>query len=110
MDARFRRATHPRQPGEGVAETGAPPHELNAHGRETPAEGRRVSIETPCVNICVIDAATGFCAGCGRTGAEIGAWLGMQPAQRREIMALLPARLARIVNRDARCAAPRRRG
>lgn len=77
---------------------------------DSASPGSSVSIETPCVNICVIDAATGFCAGCGRTGAEIGAWIGMQPAQRREIMALLPARLARIVSRDARCLTPRRRG
>ena len=28
---------------------------------------RRTVLETPCVNICLLDAATGLCAGCGRT-------------------------------------------
>ena len=28
-------------------------------------------IESPCVSICVMDAATGWCIGCGRTLAEI---------------------------------------
>ncbi len=62
-----------------------------------------MSIESPCIKICVIDPGTGFCTGCGRTGAEIGAWLGMQPCQRRDIMAHLPDRMARIVSRDGRC-------
>ena len=62
-----------------------------------------MSIETPCVKICVIDPGTGFCTGCGRTGGEIGAWLGLHPGQRREIMATLPQRMSTIVSRDNRC-------
>ncbi len=62
-----------------------------------------MSIESPCIKICVIDPATGFCAGCGRTGEEIGAWLGLHPGQRREIMAILPQRMSMIVSRDSRC-------
>lgn len=68
-----------------------------------------MSIETPCVKICVIDTVTGFCIGCGRTGAEIGGWLAMPPPQRRDIMATLPERLKTMTSRNARCVTPRRR-
>lgn len=68
-----------------------------------------MGIETPCVKICVIDAVTGFCIGCGRTGQEIGGWLGMSPDQRRAVMASLTERLQSITPRNARCAPARRR-
>jgi len=50
-------------------------------------------METPCVDVCVIDAPTGLCAGCGRTLAEIAAWSTLAPAERRKIMSELPARM-----------------
>jgi uncharacterized protein len=52
-------------------------------------------METPCINICHLDAVTGLCDGCGRTGAEIAAWASLTPARRREIMRELPERLMR---------------
>ena len=54
------------------------------------------NIETPCNKVCVLDAASGLCIGCGRTGAEIGSWIGMNAVERRRIMAELPARLAAL--------------
>jgi hypothetical protein len=54
------------------------------------------NIETPCNKVCVIDAACGLCIGCGRTGAEIGSWIGLTAEERRRIMAELPARLAAL--------------
>jgi predicted Fe-S protein YdhL (DUF1289 family) len=51
--------------------------------------------------VCVIDPATGWCEGCGRTGAEIAAWLGLGNEARRAIMAELPARLERLATRRA---------
>jgi uncharacterized protein len=54
------------------------------------------AIESPCVKICVLDAASGLCGGCGRTTAEITGWLAYTPAQRRAIMATLPARMKSI--------------
>ena len=54
------------------------------------------SIETPCNKVCVLDPASGLCVGCGRTGAEIGSWIGMTAEERRRIMAELPARLAAL--------------
>jgi hypothetical protein len=49
-------------------------------------------VETPCINVCVIDQASGLCEGCRRTLAEIAAWGTLGQAERRRIMAELPAR------------------
>ncbi|MCB1498493.1 MAG: DUF1289 domain-containing protein [Bauldia sp.] len=51
---------------------------------------------SPCIKVCVVDGPSGLCAGCGRTLAEIGSWLGLSDAQRRAVMAELPARLATL--------------
>lgn len=51
-------------------------------------------IETPCINICTLDARTRLCLGCGRTIDEITAWGTMDAAERRRVMAELPGRLA----------------
>jgi len=59
-------------------------------------------IESPCILICSIDLQTGYCFGCGRTGAEIAGWIGMTVQQRREIMAQLPARLATVERKPRR--------
>ncbi|MGD9866973.1 MAG: DUF1289 domain-containing protein [Hyphomicrobiales bacterium] len=52
-------------------------------------------METPCIDVCVIDEKTGLCAGCYRTMEEIARWASMTPAQRREVMAQLPSRKTR---------------
>jgi predicted Fe-S protein YdhL (DUF1289 family) len=54
------------------------------------------AVETPCVNICLLDPATGACLGCGRTLAEIASWASMSDAERRAVMAALPARMERL--------------
>ncbi|WP_267355496.1 MULTISPECIES: DUF1289 domain-containing protein [unclassified Methylobacterium] len=48
---------------------------------------------SPCTKVCVLDAATGLCCGCGRTRDEIAAWGGMSEVQRRSVMAELEARM-----------------
>lgn len=53
-----------------------------------------MTIETPCLNLCQIDPTRAICAGCGRTLDEIATWAGYPAAERRRIMAELPARLA----------------
>ena len=60
------------------------------------------ALETPCILVCSLDERTGFCVGCGRTGAEIGAWVAMTPEMRRKIMTELPARLATVERRPRR--------
>jgi predicted Fe-S protein YdhL (DUF1289 family) len=51
-------------------------------------------MESPCIKVCVIDKASGLCAGCGRTLQEIATWSRLTPAERRRIMDSLPVRLA----------------
>jgi predicted Fe-S protein YdhL (DUF1289 family) len=64
--------------------------------------------ESPCIQVCTIDAASRLCAGCGRTIDEISRWVSMSSAERRAIMDVLPARLA---NADIPAAErPRRTG
>ena len=48
---------------------------------------------SPCTKVCVLDAVTGLCRGCGRTRDEIAVWGSMGEGERRTIMAELDARL-----------------
>ena len=50
-------------------------------------------IKSPCNDVCQLDRATGWCFGCGRTGAEIASWPRITDEERDAVMALLPARL-----------------
>lgn len=50
---------------------------------------------SPCTKVCVLDAGTGLCEGCGRTRNEIALWGSLSEPQRRAIMVGLPERLAR---------------
>lgn len=50
-------------------------------------------MESPCNKTCTMDLKSGLCIGCGRTRHEIGMWSSISSAERRRIMAELPARL-----------------
>jgi uncharacterized protein len=50
------------------------------------------AIETPCIKVCIMDAASGLCAGCGRTLDEIARWGAMSAAERSAILVQLPQR------------------
>jgi uncharacterized protein len=58
---------------------------------------------SPCTKVCVLDAPSGLCVGCGRTRDEIAAWGSMPEAERRTIMAGLEARMraAHLVSVEA---------
>jgi predicted Fe-S protein YdhL (DUF1289 family) len=47
---------------------------------------------SPCISICRMDAATGWCEGCLRTLDEIGTWSLLDTAEQRAVLAALPAR------------------
>jgi predicted Fe-S protein YdhL (DUF1289 family) len=53
-------------------------------------------VESPCVDICVMDPATGWCLGCGRTIGEIAGWGESGAEARTAVMAELPARMAEL--------------
>ena len=39
-------------------------------------------VPSPCVSVCVIDPAGGYCLGCFRTLDEIAAWIELDTTQR----------------------------
>jgi uncharacterized protein len=60
------------------------------------------AVASPCVNVCRMHAATGWCEGCLRTIDEIAAWGGMDDEARRGVLAALGAR--RVLWRERRAA------
>ena len=57
---------------------------------------KRVEIESPCIQLCVIHPQARICMGCFRTGDEIAAWSRMSPEMRQEIMSTLAERARTI--------------
>jgi predicted Fe-S protein YdhL (DUF1289 family) len=51
---------------------------------------------SPCVGVCQLDTATGWCQGCGRTGDEVARWLGFNEEERLAMWGELPQRLDRL--------------
>jgi predicted Fe-S protein YdhL (DUF1289 family) len=47
---------------------------------------------SPCVGICLLDPATGYCRGCLRNVAEIAEWYEASTAEKRAILARLDKR------------------
>jgi len=64
--------------------------------------GIQMAIQSPCIKICVLDPVSGLCLGCGRTGEEIGRWIGYSETERTAIMATLQDRLANLTTRKGR--------
>jgi len=49
-------------------------------------------VPSPCVNICKMDAASGWCEGCLRTLDEIGFWSVFDDNDKRAVLAELAQR------------------
>nr|WP_061535492.1 DUF1289 domain-containing protein [Collimonas arenae] len=49
---------------------------------------------SPCINVCVMNAASGLCDGCQRTIDEIAAWGSASLEQKRRIWQLIRQRRA----------------
>lgn len=47
---------------------------------------------SPCISVCRIDEATGWCLGCKRTYDEIWQWPILPPDRQREILRRLKSR------------------
>jgi predicted Fe-S protein YdhL (DUF1289 family) len=58
------------------------------------AEPARETIESPCIQVCIVSGRTRMCVGCYRTLPEIARWGRYTHDERAEIMAALPARAA----------------
>lgn len=58
------------------------------------ARGSGADVPSPCVSVCRMDAAGGYCEGCLRSLDEIAAWSGLGAADKREIWRLIARRAA----------------
>ena len=56
------------------------------------AEQRTDNVASPCISVCVMDAAGELCLGCFRTLDEIAAWSILDADAKRTVLAQLPAR------------------
>jgi uncharacterized protein len=50
--------------------------------------------QSPCIQVCQINAQTGFCAGCFRTQEEVARWLRYNDEEREAILGKLGKRRA----------------
>ncbi len=53
---------------------------------------RTQGVASPCVNICRMNAQTGYCEGCFRTIDEIACWSGYTDEDKLAVIAKLAAR------------------
>jgi uncharacterized protein len=47
---------------------------------------------SPCISVCQMDDATGWCLGCKRTIDEIREWMIMEPQERQRVLDALKGR------------------
>ncbi|GAA0733078.1 DUF1289 domain-containing protein [Sphingomonas japonica] len=57
------------------------------------------TVLSPCVLVCAIDAASGWCLGCGRSASEIAQWPFASDAERQALLDRLPERLCQLQSR-----------
>lgn len=50
------------------------------------------TVPSPCISVCRMDEATGWCAGCLRTLDEIAGWSRLDDEGKRAVLATLPGR------------------
>jgi predicted Fe-S protein YdhL (DUF1289 family) len=53
---------------------------------------QELEVASPCVDVCRMDAKSGYCEGCRRTLEEIASWSKYTATEKRAVLALLPAR------------------
>ncbi|MBT8446653.1 MAG: DUF1289 domain-containing protein [Gammaproteobacteria bacterium] len=51
-------------------------------------------VKSPCIDVCRLDEATGYCLGCHRSGEEIQRWPYLDNDQRRALLLTLQQRAA----------------
>lgn len=53
---------------------------------------QETEVASPCINVCRMDQTSGYCEGCRRSLEEIACWSVYSAAEKRAVLALLPAR------------------
>jgi predicted Fe-S protein YdhL (DUF1289 family) len=56
---------------------------------------------SPCIQVCVLEPASGLCRGCRRSLAEIASWPTLDGKAKRRILADLPKRSAMPLDRPS---------
>lgn len=56
-------------------------------------------VTSPCVNVCQMDEASGWCRGCARRLDEIAGWGGAPESRQRQVLDQLPARRVELRRR-----------
>ena len=51
-----------------------------------------MNAESPCINVCKMDQASGLCSGCFRTLDEIASWSRLNEQEISRVLSALPAR------------------
>jgi predicted Fe-S protein YdhL (DUF1289 family) len=58
-------------------------------------------VASPCINVCKMDDATGWCTGCLRTLDEIAWWSQLDDADKQAVWQQLPQRRVQWLARQA---------
>lgn len=58
-------------------------------------------VASPCINVCKMDAATGWCTGCLRTLDEIAWWSQLDDADKQAVVQQLPQRRVQWLARQS---------
>jgi predicted Fe-S protein YdhL (DUF1289 family) len=59
-----------------------------------PLPAQPVVVASPCIKVCRMDEATGWCVGCLRTLDEIAFWSQFDDGDKRAVLELIAARRA----------------
>jgi predicted Fe-S protein YdhL (DUF1289 family) len=51
-----------------------------------------MAVASPCISVCKLDEATGYCIGCKRTSQEIAMWLYYSDEEKTDVLEALPRR------------------
>lgn len=57
-------------------------------------------VQSPCIGVCSMDEASGYCAGCYRTIDEIKGWWNMSQPEQTQLVAELEQRQTQLVSFD----------
>ena len=68
------------------------------------------TIASPCISVCQVDDATGYCIGCYRSMDEIRDWPIMSAAEKTEVLSRIAERKAARAVSDRRLGNPTRDG
>ncbi|HEX6018434.1 MAG TPA: DUF1289 domain-containing protein [Burkholderiaceae bacterium] len=68
---------------------------------DRPVASTTGGVPSPCINVCRIDASSGWCEGCLRTIDEIAGWSAMSDDDKRVVWKALEQRRAALARAGA---------